>query len=243
VVDSATDRVIASALEETTPHIGAVCQRLLSNVRCDSLVVTGYGRAMAEIEFDARSVTEIKAFACGAQALFPGCRTVVDIGGQDTKVIALNGSGRVARFEMNDRCAAGAGRFLEIMGKALEYDLDEFGPAALKGTNRLQLSSMCTVFAESEVIGLMTRGLAREDIAKAVHQAIIQRTLGMLKRVGAKSPVMFAGGAASNPCLAALLQEALGEPVHVPGQPQLVGALGAALLGAEDPASEKQRGG
>ena len=240
VLDSSTDRLVSSAQAETTPHVGADCQRLLGGSRHDSLVVTGYGRALAEVEFDARSVTEIKAFARGAESLLPGCHTVVDIGGQDTKAIALNGSGRVVKFEMNDRCAAGAGRFLEIMAKALDYDLNEFGVAALEGRDRLQLSSMCAVFAESEVIGLMTRGSAREDIARAVHQAIIKRTVGMLGRIGAQTPMMFAGGAANNPCLAVLLKQALGEPVHIPEQPQMVGALGAALLAAQDLDLEKR---
>ena len=121
-----------------------------------------------------------------------------------------------------------------MMCKTLEYDLSRFGAAALKGQNRLQLSSMCAVFAESEVIGLITRGSTREDIAQAVHRAVLKPTLGMLGRLGANPPVMFAGGAAANPYLVVLLEEALQESVHVPKQPQLVGALGAALLAAED---------
>jgi predicted CoA-substrate-specific enzyme activase len=235
VLDSATHRVISSAREDTTPYVDADCRRLLDGAQYDRLVVTGYGRAMAEIQFDARSVTEIKAFARGAASLLPDCRTVLDIGGQDTKAISLSGSGRVAKFEMNDRCAAGAGKFLEIMAKALDYDLKDFGAAALQGRNQLQLSSMCAVFAESEVIGLMTRGAPREDVAQAVHRAVVERTLGMLRRLGPASPIMFAGGAAGNPCLVTMLRESLGKPIHVPKEPQMVGALGAALLASEDP--------
>lgn len=189
---------------------------------------------MAEVEFDAPSVTEIKAFARGAQAVHPGCSTVLDIGGQDTKAICLDGKGRVTKFEMNDRCAAGAGRFLEVMAAALDYDLPEFGLAASEGRDQVQLSSMCTVFAESEVIGLVTRGSNREDIARAVHRAILKRTVGILERVGARPPLVFAGGAAKNSCLLNLLSGGLGYDAHVPDQPEMVGALGAAILAAEE---------
>ena len=238
VVDIPTGGVISSVQGDTTPKVSEDCRRLLAGASYDRLVVTGYGRAMAEVQFDAPSVTEIKAYARGAQAACPGCRTVLDIGGQDTKAIALNGSGRVARFEMNDRCAAGAGRFLEVMAAALDYQIDQFGPAALEGNDQVQLSSMCAVFAESEVIGLMTRGFRREDIARAVHRAIVKRTVGMLQRVGADRPMVFAGGAANNPCLVSMLGEALGSPLRVPTRPQMLGAFGAALLAAEQAAAQ-----
>jgi (R)-2-hydroxyacyl-CoA dehydratese activating ATPase len=224
--------VVSSSRLDTTPSVTADCRRLLDGASFDALVVTGYGRSLAEVEFDAPSITEIKAFARGAEAVCPGCRTVLDIGGQDTKAIALDGAGRPIKFEMNDRCAAGAGRFIEIMASALKYDLDEFGPAAVRGTAEITLNSMCTVFAESEVVGLMTRGISREDIAGAVHRAIMRRTLGMLRQVSVQPPLVFAGGAARNPCLVALLEEAVGCKVFVPGDPQMIGALGAALIAA-----------
>jgi predicted CoA-substrate-specific enzyme activase len=165
--------------------------------------------------------------------LFPGCRTVLDVGGQDTKAIAVNGAGRPVKFEMNDRCAAGAGRFLEMMAAVLGCELAEFGPTALAGADSVKLSSICAVFAESEVVGLLTRGARREDIALSVHKSIIDRTAGMMQRVSVAGPVIFAGGAARNECLVKLLQESLGQAVFVPDDPQMVGALGAALLGAE----------
>jgi predicted CoA-substrate-specific enzyme activase len=183
--------------------------------------------------FDAESVTEIRAHARGAHALFPGCRAVLDIGGQDTKAIALDGAGRVLRFEMNDRCAAGAGKFLEMMARALGYSMEEFGVAALRGNGVLRLSSMCAVFAESEVVGLVTRGERREEIARAVHHAVARRSVAMLRRVSAEAPVVFSGGAARNPCLVALLEEALGMRLLVAPDPQMTGALGAALIAAE----------
>ena len=232
--------VVSSIKIETTPHVAADCRRLLDEAAFDSLVVTGYGRSLAEVEFDAPTVTEIKAYARGAHALSPGCRTVLDIGGQDTKAIALDGRGKPTKFEMNDRCAAGAGRFLEMMAAALGYDLPEFGAAALgdlegpgsegEHDREIQLNSMCAVFAESEVIGLLTRGRRREAIARAVHHAILKRTVAMLQRVSVEPPVVFAGGAAKNSCLVAMLEEVLGQDVLVPDDPQMVGAYGAALL-------------
>jgi (R)-2-hydroxyacyl-CoA dehydratese activating ATPase len=222
--------VAVSRRLETTPDLLGDLRALVEAAGCGPLVVTGYGRALAEVAFEARSVTEIKAAARGATALHPGCRTIVDIGGQDTKVISLDGSGRVTRFEMNDRCAAGAGRFLEIMAAALRFGLDEFGPAGLRGADSVTLSNLCAVFAESEVVGLMTRGHPRDDIARGVHRAIASRTAGMVRRVSLEPPVLFAGGGARNSCLVALLAEALGRPLVVPEDPQMVTAHGAALM-------------
>ena len=233
VVEGSDGRAVSSTRIETTPEVASDCRRLLDGGAFDRLVVTGYGRVLAEVEFDATTVTEIKAVARGAEAVSPGCRAVLDVGGQDTKAIALDGSGKVKTFEMNDRCAAGAGRFLEIMAQALSYDLCEFGAAALEGSPGVQLSSMCAVFAESEVIGLMTKGRKREDIARAVHDAIARRTVAMLDRVCVEPPIVFVGGAARSPCLVAMLEQALGRSLFVPEDPQMVGALGAALVAAE----------
>ena len=234
-VEGPDGEVVSSVRIDTTPRVASDCARLLGETAFERLVVTGYGRSLAEVEFDAPTVTEIKAFARGAHAVCPGCRTVLDIGGQDTKAIAVDGRGKPTKFEMNDRCAAGAGRFLEMMAAALGYELPDFGPAALDGRDDVQLSSMCAVFAESEVIGLLTRGRPREVIARAVHRAILKRTVAMLQRVSVEPPVVFAGGAAMNHCLAAFLREAVGEGVFVPDDPQMVGALGAALIALEEP--------
>ena len=174
--------VVSSQRVDTTPRVEADCERLLAGASYDRLMVTGYGRALAEVKFGADSVTEIKAHARGAHALFPGCRTVLDIGGQDTKVIALDGRGRVLKFEMNDRCAAGAGKFLEMMARALAYHLPGFGAAGLRGADTVRLSSMCAVFAESEVVGLVTRGERPEDIARAVHHSVARRSAARWSR-------------------------------------------------------------
>jgi predicted CoA-substrate-specific enzyme activase len=134
---------------------------------------------------------------------------------------------------MNDRCAAGAGRFLKVMASALGCTIETFGATALAGGGDVTLNSLCAVFAESEVVGLLTRGVRRESIARAVHRTLLARTLPMLRRVSTAPPIVFAGGGALNPCLLALLEEALGMPVVVPPDPQSIGARGAALLAAE----------
>jgi predicted CoA-substrate-specific enzyme activase len=231
-IESSTAQILSSREIETTPDVESDCRRLLESVAFDRLVVTGYGRALAEVSFGYPSVTEIKAYARGARAVLPACRTVLDIGGQDTKAIALDDSGRPVRFEMNDRCAAGAGRFLEMIASALRYSIPEFGPAALLGKECVQISSMCAVFAESEVIGLMTRGVRRQDIALAVHQSVASRAAGMLARVTPQHPIVFAGGAARNECLVRLIGQNVSSEIFVPERPQMIGALGAALLAA-----------
>ncbi len=206
---------------------------LLEGVEHGHIIATGYGRHLFELALDAPTVTEIKAYAVGANALFPDVQTILDIGGQDSKAISLNGSGKVAKFEMNDRCAAGTGKFLEIMAHTLGYSLDQFGVGALEATNGMQISSMCTVFAESEVTSLVARGEDRQDIALGLHRSVVQRALSMLKRVTVKEPILFAGGVARNPCIRHLLEETLGANILVPENPQMVGALGAAILGGK----------
>ena len=212
----------------------AQARELLDGVDHDHIMATGYGRHLFELALDAPTVTEIKAYAVGARALFPEVRTILDIGGQDSKAIALNGSGRVIKFEMNDRCAAGTGKFLEIMAHTLGYSLDQFGVGALEATNGMQISSMCTVFAESEVTSLVARGEDRQDIALGLHRSVVRRALSMLKRVTVKEPILFAGGVARNPCMRRLLEEALDADLVVPENPQMVGALGAAILSDEN---------
>jgi predicted CoA-substrate-specific enzyme activase len=233
VIDASTGQVLFTREEETTPEMPAVCRKMIDEASFDRMLVTGYGRAFAEVKFGCSSITEIKAFARGAQAVAPGCFTVLDIGGQDSKAIALDGSGRAINFEMNDRCAAGTGRFLEMIAAALDYELSQFGSQALSGREGVQISSMCAVFAESEVIGLLTRGAMRQDIALAVHQAITGRAASMLAHVGMRPPLVFAGGAARNECLVNLIGERVKTEIFVPPDPQMLGALGAALIAAE----------
>lgn len=210
------------------------CRKLLEGINGNRVIATGYGRKLFVESFpkvNAATITEIQAYALGAVSLYPGAGTVLDIGGQDTKVISLSKTGKVLKFEMNDRCAAGTGKFLEFMATALQIPLQDFGDFALRSDRRIQISSMCAVFAESEATSLMARGESPENIAMGLHMAIVQRTAAMLKRVGIAAPLVFAGGVAHNPCVIRLLEEELGQSVIVPDKPDMVGALGAALYG------------
>lgn len=213
------------------------CRRLLADVDNTPVVATGYGRRLVEENFPhlrVQTLTEIQAYARGVHYLYPHARTVLDIGGQDTKVIALApGTGRVVKFEMNDRCAAGTGKFLEFMATALQIPIESFGDFALEADRRVQIHSMCTVFAESEATSLMARGEPPQNIAMGLHLAIVQRVLGMIRRVGLEKPVVFAGGVAHNPCICRLLHEALGDGLVVAENPDVIGALGAALVGLD----------
>ncbi len=200
----------------------------------DRVVVTGYGRHFAKGDFADGAVTEIKAHAVGARRLVPGCRTVIDIGGQDSKVILLEEDGAVADFQMNDRCAAGTGKFLEVMASTLGFSIDRFGAEALSAEREVKINSMCTVFAESEVVSLLARKEGARNIALGLHGAIAEKVFSMIRRVGAKKDVVFSGGVAYNPCVKALLEARLACPVLVPERPELVGALGAALLAGSD---------
>jgi predicted CoA-substrate-specific enzyme activase len=203
---------------------------LLDQVQYDRIMATGYGRNLFEVAFDTPTVTEIKAHAKGARAFFPEIRAVLDIGGQDSKAISLFENGRVKKFEMNDRCAAGTGKFLEIMAKTLGYDINEFGKEALLSGHDITISSMCTVFAESEVTSLIAKGQNRRDIAKGLHASVVNRVAGMLNRISHEGDIAFTGGVAKNPCVVDMLTKKLGRTVFVPHDPQLIGALGAALL-------------
>jgi predicted CoA-substrate-specific enzyme activase len=195
-------------------------------------VSTGYGRRLVKIADN--SFTEITCHARGAAALWPGVRLVIDIGGQDSKVIAVDANGFVDRFAMNDRCASGTGRFFEVLSRALEIDIDQIGAVALQGTSDLEVSSMCATFAETEVISLLAQGAEPADIAASVHRAVAARTLGLLAQVGKRTPIVMTGGVAKNPAAVHFLSEALGLPVQIPSDPQISGAFGAALLARDE---------
>jgi predicted CoA-substrate-specific enzyme activase len=215
----------------------AVARSIVARNGHDAIVATGYGRHVAREAFGAQVVTEIKAYALGAHALFPQAASVLDIGGQDTKVIALGAGGKVVDFEMNDKCAAGTGKFLEIMARALGYELSEMADSALAADTGIAISSMCTVFAESEVTGLVHRGEDLGRVARGLHESIAKRTLSSLKRVGAAGPLVFAGGVAKNAAMVELIRSGFSGEVLVPEEAQTVGALGAALSAVHGAAS------
>ena len=192
------------------------------------IVATGYGRkslAMAD-----KSITEIMCHATGARYLNPLIRSIIDIGGQDSKAILLDDHGKVANFAMNDKCAAGTGRFLEVMARAMEVDLDEFGRMSLKADLSARISSLCTVFAESEIISLIAKGEKRENIIAGIHESICVRVLAMANRIGIKPPVMMTGGVAKNIGVVRAFEKAIGSPIEVSDYAQVNGAIGAALL-------------
>lgn len=208
------------------------CHTILDGVAYDSMTATGYGRHLVAEHFDnVKVISEIKAFGLGVRHLYPSCRNILDIGGQDTKSISLTPDGSLSKFEMNDKCAAGTGRFLEVMAMTLGYTLSEFGPKAMEASKAEKINSMCTVFAESEVVSMLARGSRREDIAKAILQSVVTRASLLVKRVGiAGDSIVFVGGVAQNCGVRTLLTENLGLEVITPEDPQIVGALGAALL-------------
>jgi predicted CoA-substrate-specific enzyme activase len=194
-------------------------------------VATGYGRD--RVDGRLASVTEISCHARGIQGLLPGTDVMVDIGGQDSKAIALDKRGRVTEFAMNDKCAAGTGRFLEAMARALEVDIAELGKMDESASGGVTLSSMCTVFAESEVVSLIADGTEVNEIVNGLHRAIATRTRGLVRRVApqlADLNVAMAGGVARNPGVVRELSKVLGCEIRVPQEPDTVGALGAALI-------------
>lgn len=223
--------VLRSAVVDTGTDPLGNGRALLAGRQYDRLVATGYGRNLAaEREVADTVISEIKAYGLGVAHLFPDAATVLDIGGQDSKAIQLGPGGRVLRFEMNDRCAAGTGRFLENMARTLGMAVEDFGPHALLAPGpAIRISSTCTVFAESEVVSLIARGEDSRRIALGLHESIVERVAGMVRRVGVRERLVFAGGVALNPCLQRLFSQALGVQATVPGSPQTVGALGAAL--------------
>ncbi len=194
------------------------------------IVSTGYGRS--SVKFVDKAVTEIICHGTGAHFLNPLVRSVIDIGGQDSKAIVLDEHGKVKNFAMNDKCAAGTGRFLEVMANALEADLDGFGEMSLKADRPAGISSLCTVFAESEVISLIAKGESRVNIIAGIHESIAARVSALANRVGIVPPVVMTGGVAKNAGVVKALEKKLGVPIEVSPFAQVNGAIGAAIIAA-----------
>jgi len=196
------------------------------------IVATGYGRN--SFSFANKTVTELTCHAVGAYYLSPDVRTVMDIGGQDSKVIRLDKGGKMSDFVMNDKCAAGTGRFLEVMAVALEIGLDSMGEFSLRSDKPCSLSSTCTVFAETEVVSLIASGAKKEDIIAGLHKSIARRVGAMAKSIGLEKEVAFTGGVAKNIGVRKSLEKFLGiRFVCLKEDPQIIGALGAALIAKE----------
>lgn len=195
------------------------------------IIATGYGRNL--IHFADTQITEITCHACGVRHYISDAMTIIDIGGQDSKVIKLRENGVVQDFSMNDRCAAGTGRFLEIVAQRLNSTLETFGEQALRSTTPSHISNMCVVFAETEIIGLLASNTPTEDIGAGVMNAVISRVISMAGR-HISTPVIFTGGVAQIPGMKKALESILQKEVTIPPHPQYTGALGAALLAARE---------
>jgi predicted CoA-substrate-specific enzyme activase len=196
--------------------------------RVKSIIATGYGRVSAD--FASRSVTEITCHARGAYALHPGIRTVLDIGGQDAKVIRLDGRGAVADFAMNDKCAAGTGRFLEVMARILGTEVQDLDNLA-GHAEPVPITSMCAVFAESEVVSLLAKGTPRESIARGVFESIADRVVSLVGRLSPEPGIAFTGGLSRSRVLSRIIEKRLGMPVFISPSAQIAGALGGAVIG------------
>ena len=191
------------------------------------IVSTGYGRV--SIPFADETVTEISCHGRGAHYFNSSIRTILDIGGQDSKGIKLNEQGEVTDFVMNDKCAAGTGRFLEMIARTLEVEIGELGPIALESTENIEITSMCSVFAESEVISLIANNKEKADIANGICRAIANKSYSLLKRVGMEPNFMMTGGVAKNPGVIRAVEEKIGAKLYICPEPEIVGATGAAL--------------
>lgn len=194
-------------------------------------VGTGYGRY--RVPFGDAQITEISCHARGAQYLFAGTRTILDIGGQDTKAIKISESGEIVDFTMNDKCAAGTGRFLSAAAEVMDLPIDALGDFALKSTAPLRITNVCTVFVETEIVSLLARGKKAEDILAGVHQSISARCISLMRRIGIDDEVSFTGGVSRNVGMIYALEQKLQRKVNVSPDSQYIGALGAALFAHE----------
>jgi predicted CoA-substrate-specific enzyme activase len=192
------------------------------------VIGTGYGRY--RVTFGNSQVTEISCHGRGAVHLFPNTRTVVDMGGQDTKAISVNEKGEITDFCMNDKCAAGTGRFLGAAAAALDIPLDELGPVSLQSQRPIKISTTCTVFAESEVLAWIGKGKKIEDILWGVHKSIASRSAGLMRRVGVEDEITFTGGVSRNVGMVKALEERLEKPLNISEDCHYMGALGAAMF-------------
>jgi predicted CoA-substrate-specific enzyme activase len=221
IVTRAAEQAFQGALEDAgLPREAVGC-----------VVGTGYGRY--KVTFGDAQITEITCHAKGAQLLFPATRTVIDMGGQDTKAIKIGPAGEVLDFCMNDKCAAGTGRFLSAAAECMGLSLEEIGPIALQGRSPVRMTSVCTVFVESDILSYVAQRKRPEDILAGVHKAIATRTISLVRRVGIEEEITFTGGVARNPGMVDALQAVLGRRLNVSPEAHFNGALGAAFFALE----------
>jgi predicted CoA-substrate-specific enzyme activase len=214
-----------AALQEAASAAG------ISRQEIAFVVGTGYGRF--KVTSGDAQITEISCHARGAHFFFPSTRTVIDMGGQDTKAIRISPEGEVLDFAMNDKCAAGTGRFLGTSAEVLNLSLDDLGPLALKATEPVKMTSVCTVFVESDIMSYLAQKKTVENILGGVHRAIANRTISLVRRVGIEPEVTFTGGVSRNIAMVQALEEVLGTKLNVSSESHYTGALGAALFALE----------
>lgn len=229
-------RIVGRALIDTGANVAVAAEKAFQEATRNAhlgdeeiayVIGTGYGRY--KVTFGNKQVTEISCHGRGAVHMFPKTKTVLDMGGQDSKAIRVSAAGEILDFCMNDKCAAGTGRFLGAASMALDIPLSELGPTALQAEKPVRISTTCTVFAESEVLSWLGKGKKVEDILWGVHQSIASRSIGLLRRVGIEEEITFTGGVAKNTGMIKALEEGLKKPINVSDESHFMGALGAAL--------------
>jgi len=203
------------------------------------VVATGYGRV--NVPFADRQITELTCHTRGIISQFPGVKTAIDIGGQDAKCMKING-GKMVDFAMNDKCAAGTGRFLEIVADTLGIKLDDMGPLSFKSTRKVQISNFCTIFAQQEIVSQLSEGEKVEDIIAGLHDALASRVAALARRLKVEPDVVLTGGVAKNTGIVKAMAENLGYELLVPQDPLITGALGAAILAGEIVSKAKAQG-
>ena len=221
------ERTARNAMDE------ALKKGKLSLEDIEFIVGTGYGRV--KIPFANKEISELTCHGKGAHSFIPSIRTIIDVGGQDCKVIKVNKDGKILDFAMNDKCAAGTGRFLEVMAKTLELKLDDLGPISLKSNNQAKITAQCSVFAETEVVSLMADGTEVADIIAGIHDTIASRIMTLVYRVGLEEDITISGGVAKNIGVVEFLEKKMGlKTVKLPVDPQIIGAIGAALVAKKE---------
>jgi len=232
--------VIASVIGPTGPEQRRLANKVMEEALCKAglsfdamtyIVSTGYGRI--NVPFADKQVTEISCHAKGVSSLFPQARTIVDIGGQDSKAITVDPHGRVTNFIMNDKCAAGSGRFVEVIADTVGLKLEQMGDLSLQSTHPAQISNICTIWAQQEVASRLAEGVPIPDLIAGVHRSLADRVARMVKRLKLQKEVILTGGGGKNKGLVKALSEQLDCEILVPPEPLITGALGAALLGKD----------
>lgn len=241
VILDSTGKIIGKSLKSVSPRVAEDAEKSFL-IACDDAGIdkeniklvagTGYGRL--KIRFGKLIVTEISCHARGSQYMFPGTRTVLDIGGQDTKAIRLSEKGEIIDFSMNDKCSAGTGRFLDVCAEALGFTLDDLGPQSALSKRAVRITSTCTVFAESEVSNQLARGKKAMDIVNGIHDSIAQRSLSLMRRVGIEEEITFTGGVSRNSGMVRSLEKVLNAHINVSPLSQWFGAIGAGLFAIEE---------